>query len=89
MSDANLLTQLESQLKVRRERHATRLEKSYDEIDPTLLSRADRGDYLALELTIYRELADIQWLERSIALLKRVMAAESRPVKRQSRGKRQ
>jgi DNA-binding PadR family transcriptional regulator len=73
MSDANLLTQLESQLKVRRERYAIRLEKSYDEIDPTLLSRADRGDYLALELTIYREQADIQWFERSITLLKRIM----------------
>jgi DNA-binding PadR family transcriptional regulator len=87
MSDADLLAQLESQLRSRREHDTTRLEKSYDEIDPTLLSRADRGDYLALQLTIYREMADIQWLERSISLLKRITAADARPAKQQARRK--
>ena len=70
ISDDELLAQLEAQYRMRREHFAVRLKKSYEGIDPTRLSRADRGDYLAFELGIYHERAEIDWLERSITLLK-------------------
>jgi DNA-binding PadR family transcriptional regulator len=75
MSDQELLTQLEAQYKMRLEHAAVRLKKSYEGIDPARLSRTDRGDYLAFELGIYLERAEIAWLERSIALIKESLGA--------------